>query len=215
MLIVRARVAAMFALAAAGAAQAAGVDALAGVDLVKAARAQVGVTVHYDPAYRQMAYPNGDVARDRGVCSDVVVRALREARHVDLQQAVHEDMVAHWKAYPHEWRWLSFSADANIDHRRVPNLMAYFARQGWSVPISRSGADYLAGDIVAWRLHGNVLHIGVVSDRSRDDRVPLVIHNIGRGVREEDVLFQFQVIGHYRVGSALRPDRSAVMEGAP
>ena len=187
------------ALMAISAARAAAVNPLAGTDLVIAARAQVGVTTHYDPAYRKMAYPNGDVDRDRGVCSDVVVRALRVARHFDLQRAVHEDVEAHWKDYPREWRWLSFSPDSNIDHRRVPNLMSYFARQGWSVAISRSGSDYLAGDIVAWRLHGEVLHIGVVSDRRRDDSVPLVIHNIGQGTKEEDVLFQFQIIGHYRV----------------
>jgi uncharacterized protein YijF (DUF1287 family) len=190
------------ALAVISAAQAAAVHPSPGADLARAARAQVGVTVHYDPAYRKMAYPNGDVARDRGVCSDVVVRALREARHFDLQRAVHEDMRTHWKAYPREWRWLSFSPDSNIDHRRVPNLMTYFARQGWSVPTSRSGADYLAGDIVAWRLQGEVLHIGVVSDRRRDDWVPLVIHNIGQGTKEEDVLFQFQIIGHYRIADA-------------
>src|SRR5262249_24783704 len=97
-----------------------------GEDIVMAARSQVGITVHYDPAYRRIGYPNGDVAPERGVCTDVIVRALRRARGLDLQRAVHEDMAAHASAYPR--RWGSGGLDTNIDHRRVPNLMMYFKR---------------------------------------------------------------------------------------
>src|SRR6185503_15331399 len=121
--------------------------------------AQVGVTVRYDPSYRQLDYPGGDVPRDRGVCSDVVVRAFR-AVGVDLQVAVHEDMQQHFRDYPQLWGLRA--PDRNIDHRRVPNLMRYFERQGKRVA---PGAGYRPGDVVAWRLPNGLLHIGVVAEQ--------------------------------------------------
>jgi uncharacterized protein YijF (DUF1287 family) len=168
-----------------------------GEDIVAAARGQVGVTVHYDPAYRRIGYPDGDVAPERGVCTDVIVRALRRARGIDLQRAVHEDMAAHAAAYPR--RWGNAALDTNIDHRRVPNLMAFFTRRGFEQRVSDSPRDYLPGDIVAWNLGGGTLHIGIVSDARADDGTPLVVHNIGAGAREENMLFNFRVIGHYRL----------------
>jgi len=169
------------------------------MSLVEAARAQVGVTVVYDGSYRRMGYPGGDVPRERGVCTDVVIRALRRSEKTDLQQAVHEDMLAHWSAYPHPRNWRLTKPDSNIDHRRVPNLMAYFSRAGYSLPLTALPADYLPGDIVAWNLGRGILHIGIVGDRKAATGVPLVIHNIGAGTREEDLLFRFAVIGHYRL----------------
>jgi uncharacterized protein YijF (DUF1287 family) len=168
-------------------------------DLVRAARQQVGVTVIYDGSYHDLAYPGGDLPRERGVCTDVVVRALRVARSLDLQKLVHEDMSAHFAAYPAQRRWGADQPDANIDHRRVPNLMTWFQRQGYARPVSARSSDYLPGDLVAWNLGGNVLHIGIVSDRRAVTGVPLVIHNIGAGTREEDVLFSFAIVGHYRL----------------
>lgn len=162
--------------------------------LVHAARRQVGVTVRYDPAYVRLAYPGGDVPPDRGVCTDVVVRALR-AQGIDLQAEIHRDRAAHRAAYPQPHAPL----DRNIDHRRVPQQMAWFARQGWRVPIGSEARDYRAGDIVAWRLRGNgLLHIGIVSDRRDAHGVPLILHNIGAGTREEPLLFDHPIIGHYR-----------------
>lgn len=165
--------------------------------LVAAARAQIGVTVRYDPAYQVLAYPGGDVPADRGVCTDVVVRALRELG-LDLQARVHEDMRGNFSAYPAIWG-LS-GPDRNIDHRRVPNLMRWFERHGWQQPIGAVAADYAAGDIVAWKLNGNgLLHVGIVSDRQLADGTPLVLHNIARGTREENLLFRHAIIGHYRM----------------
>ncbi|WP_426354302.1 DUF1287 domain-containing protein [Stenotrophomonas maltophilia] len=165
--------------------------------LVAAARAQVGVTTRYDPAYHVLAYPGGDVPLDRGVCTDVVVRALR-SQGLDLQARVHEDMRGNFSAYPSIWG-LS-RPDRNIDHRRVPNLMRWFERQRWQQPVSTAAADYAAGDIVAWKLNGNgLLHVGIVSDRRLADGTPLVLHNIARGTREENLLFQHTIIGHYRM----------------
>lgn len=166
-------------------------------DLVVAARKQVGVTVIYDGSYRRLDYPGGDVPLERGVCTDVIVRAMRTARSLDLQKLVHEDMQGHFGAY--QKRWKLTRPDANIDHRRVPNLMVYFQRAGYSQPVTQQAADYLPGDLAAWDLGGGILHIGIVSDRRAVTGVPLVLHNIGAGAREEDILFRHTIIGHYRL----------------
>ena len=161
-----------------------------------AARQQVGQTLHYDPAYVGLAYPGGDLPIEKGVCTDVVVRALRTALNLDLQQAVHEDMRAAFSAYPDNWGLRK--PDPNIDHRRVPNLRRYFERQGYSLAITKRAGDYLPGDLVSCTV-GKRPHIMVVSDRKTPGGLPLVIHNIGRGTREEDRLFAFPLTGHYRV----------------
>jgi hypothetical protein len=163
--------------------------------LVEAARKQIGVTVSYDSGYHRIAYPNGDVPMERGVCTDVVIRAYRQLG-VDLQVKVHEDMAAAWKVYPKNWG-LSRS-DSNIDHRRVPNLATFFSRHGASLPAGSDPKAYAPGDIVTWRLPSGVPHIGIVSDRRTRAGVPLVVHNIGGGTQEEDSLFAFTLTGHYR-----------------
>jgi len=170
--------------------------AQAALDLVAAARAQVGVTLSYDPSYQRIAYPMGDVPMERGVCSDVVIRAFR-ATGIDLQEELHRDMKRHFGAYPKSW---GLSApDPNIDHRRVPNLATWFTRQGYALAVSDDSAAYRAGDVVAWALNDGRPHIGIVSDRrSEDGARPLVIHNIGWGAREEDVLFEYRIAGHFR-----------------
>lgn len=172
---------------------------LAPARIVETARRQVGVTLGYDAEYRILAYPGGDVPPATGVCTDVVTRALR-GQGFDLQQAVHEDMAGHFASYPHQWGLRS--PDANIDHRRVPNLMTFFKRQGWEMPITASPADYRPGDVVTWNLGGGTTHIGIVSDAKTSAGCPLVIHNIGQGAREENTLFAFKIIGHYRLAKA-------------
>ena len=166
--------------------------------LTDAARDQVGVTVIYDPAYAKLAFPGGDVPRDRGVCTDVVIRALRDAWGIDLQLAVNRDMKADFAAYPAFWGLTT--TDRNIDHRRVPNLQTLFARIGAEVPLDDGPVPYLPGDIITWKLPGNLDHIGIVSDRRTDQGTPLILHNIGRGAQEEDILFTYPMTGHYRIG---------------
>lgn len=157
---------------------------------------QTAYTSGYDPSYVKIAYPMGDVPRDRGVCSDVVVRAFREA-DVDLQKEVHEDMRKHFSAYPKKWG--ARGPDSNIDHRRVLNLMAYFERRDKALLILGTAESYLPGDVVAWDLGNNLQHIGLVTDVKSDSSPNLlVVHNIGSGARLEDVLFAWRVIGHYR-----------------
>jgi len=162
------------------------------LDLVAAARAQIGRTVIYDPRYEKLVYPMGDVPIERGVCTDVVIRAFRGLR-IDLQRLVHEDMRADFKAYPQSWGLAR--PDANIDHRRVPNLAAYFKRRG----IALEPGDYRPGDIVTWMLPGNLPHIGIVSDRAdAASGQLLILHNIGAGTREEDLLTAYPITGHFR-----------------
>ena len=165
--------------------------------LVAAAESQIGVTVVYDPAYARLAYPGGDVPRERGVCTDVVVRAYRDAFGLDLQKLVHEDMARAFRAYPQNWG-LS-RPDRNIDHRRVPNLATFFTRHNAGLPVTGSAEDYLPGDIVTQMLPGRLTHIGIVTHRDSGDRQrPLMVHNIGAGTRLEDVLFAFEITGHFR-----------------
>jgi uncharacterized protein YijF (DUF1287 family) len=164
--------------------------------LAKSAGEQIGITKSYNPAYAKLAYPNGDVPMERGVCADVVVRSFRAAG-LDLQKLIQEDIKRNFNAYPKNWGLTK--PDPNIDHRRVPNLMKFFERTGKSLPATKQPSDYRAGDVVAWKLGGELFHIGIVSaERSRDGSRPLIIHNIGAGTRAEDRLFDFEIIGHYR-----------------
>jgi uncharacterized protein YijF (DUF1287 family) len=144
-----------------------------------------------------LEYPNGDPPLEVGVCTDVVVRALRTSHGMDLQKLVHEDMRGNFSAYPQNWGLRG--PDRNIDHRRVPNLQAFFKRRGWQVELTQIAGDYLPGDLVTCLVPPNLPHIMVVSDRRNAAGEPLVIHNIGAGAREEDRLFAFKLTGHYRI----------------
>jgi uncharacterized protein YijF (DUF1287 family) len=165
--------------------------------IAKAARSQIGKTTSYDPSYVGLKYPGGDVPIETGVCTDVVIRALRDGYMMDLQKLVHEDMKIEFSAYPDIWGLKK--PDRNIDHRRVPNLKTYFMRRGFAMAVTRKVKDYLPGDLVTCIVGRNLAHIMVVSDRKMSDGVPLVIHNIGSGAREEDRLFKFPITGHYRI----------------
>jgi uncharacterized protein YijF (DUF1287 family) len=157
---------------------------------------QVGKTTSYDPSYQKLDYPNGDVPLETGVCSDVIVRAFRKGG-IDLQKDVHEDMKGNFSAYP--TRWGLKGTDANIDHRRVPNLQTYFTRKGKSLATSTSSEDFLPGDVVTWDLGGGVDHVGVVVNVwSKPTQRYLIVHNIGAGTLMEDVLFAWKITGHYR-----------------
>lgn len=171
-----------------------------GMRLADAARTQIGKTVRYDPAYQVIGYPKGDVPMDRGVCSDVVVRAFRDGLGMDLQKLLHEDMTRHFGEYPNKWG--VGAPDRNIDHRRVVNLETYFKRRGWSLAVSKMAEDYRAGDLVTCIVPPRLPHIMIVSDRRTVTGRPLIIHNIGEGAREEDRLFEFELTGHYRVPRA-------------
>lgn len=165
--------------------------------LVEAAQDRLKHRVTYNGAYMKLGYPGGDVPANIGVCTDVIIRSYRAAFGFDFQKAVHEDMKANFSAYPSNWGLTR--TDRNIDHRRVPNLETYLKRQGASLPLSRRPSDFKPGDIVSWRLAGDgVPHIGIVSDRKSMIGTPLIIHNIGAGPQEEDILFLYKIKGHFR-----------------
>jgi len=164
--------------------------------MIEAALKQVGVTVNYDGSYQTIAYPGGDVPLERGVCTDVLIRALRDVG-VDLQVLVHEDMSAHFDEYPQDWGLRG--PDRNIDHRRVLNLMCLFTRRGCDLPVTQNPDDYLPGDIVAWELFPGIYHIGIVSNQlSCELDQHLIVHNVGLGTELEDFLFDYEIRGHYR-----------------
>lgn len=164
--------------------------------IIKAAKAQIGKTIYYDPSYQQISYPGGDVPLEGGVCTDVIIRAFRSV-DVDFQKLVHQDMAQSFGSYPKNWGLKS--TDSNIDHRRVPNLQTFFKRKGKSLSVTQNSSDYLPGDIVTWKLDSGLDHIGLVSDlKTSDQKRYLIIHNIGWGAQEEDILFEFTITGHYR-----------------
>lgn len=164
--------------------------------IIEAARVRTEMDETYDPRYYAIAYPGGDVPNDRGVCTDVVIRAYRSIG-VDLQVLVHEDMRRHFKRYPKTWGLAA--PDRNIDHRRVPNLETFLERNEAALPLSHEASDYKPGDLVTWRLPGNLPHIGIVSDRKvRWGDRPLILHNIGAGTAEDDIIFSYPITGHFR-----------------
>jgi uncharacterized protein YijF (DUF1287 family) len=172
-------------------------DETSATKLIDSARKQIGVTTHYDPAYVSLDYPNGDIPKERGVCTDVVIRAFRDALKWDLQKLVHEDMKANFAKYPKIWGLKK--PDKNIDHRRVPNLQVYFSRHAQKLKPTTDPANYRPGDLVTCIVGGNLPHIMIVSDKKNAADVPHIIHNIGHGTQEEDCLFQFPLTGHYRL----------------
>ncbi len=165
--------------------------------LLQSAVEQTNLTKTYDPAYVVIPYPMGDVPPEKGVCTDVVIRAFRRAG-VDLQKTVHEDMAKNFSVYPRKWGLLK--PDTNIDHRRVPNLQTFFTRQEKSLAITDQADDYQPGDVIAWDLDGKgMTHIGLVSNFYNEaTKRYLVIHNIGGGTQAEDRIFDWKIIGHYR-----------------
>jgi len=166
--------------------------------LITEARKQIGVTVRYDPAYVSLEYPKGDIPRERGVCTDVVIRAFRDALDQDLQQLVHLDMKTNFSKYPKIWGLKT--TDKNIDHRRVPNMMTFFKRHHISIPLPKGDqkSEFLPGDIVTCTVAKTLPHIMIVSDKKNASDRPLVIHNIGSGTQEEDRIDEFPITGHYR-----------------
>jgi len=167
-------------------------------DIVTAALDRTNHNVQYDGSYFAIKYPGGDVPENIGVCTDVVIRTYR-ALSVDLQVLVHEDMLNNFQSYPSKRIWGLKRPDKNIDHRRVPNLQAFFKRHGVVLNVSANSSSYKAGDLVTWMLPGNLPHIGIVTNKkSESTGHPMIVHNIGAGPKLEDMLFSYKITGHYR-----------------
>ncbi len=170
--------------------------------LIQAAESQIGVTRIYDAAYVRIAFPGGDVPMERGVCTDVVVRAYRQAFGYDLQARLNADMKANFGAYPK--RWGLSGPDTNIDHRRVPNLQVFFARRKAELPRPVTSSGWQAGDIVTMLVPGGRPHIGIVSSTfAAGTERPKIIHNIGFGTQNDDILEVLTITGRYRLLSGV------------
>lgn len=156
--------------------------------------------VTYDPSYVSLKYPNGDVAKDKGVCTDVIIRAYRKLG-IDLQKEVHEDLKANFSKYPNLKKWGLKKPDTNIDHRRVPNLEVFFERKGEKLAVTQNPLDYKTGDLVTWMIGDKLPHIGIVTHKkSADGKRNLIVHNVGGGQVLEDCLFSWKILGHFRYG---------------
>ncbi len=166
-------------------------------NLVKAAMERTTHNIRYDGGYYRIDYPNGDVAPNIGVCTDVVIRSYRQLG-IDLQVLVHQDMRHNFSAYPSKKIWGLTRPDSNIDHRRVPNLQAFFKRHGEVLSITQNSDSYQAGDLITWMLPGNRPHIGIVVKAGSSDKRPLIVHNIGLGPIVDEMLFDYPITGHYR-----------------
>lgn len=152
--------------------------------------------VVYNGAYVSIPYPNGDVPKSQGVCTDVIIRAYRKLG-IDLQKEVHEDMKSNFSKYPKTWGLTK--TDTNIDHRRVTNLETFFTRKGHKLTVTKNPSDYKTGEMVTWMINDKLPHIGIVTHlKSRDGKRNLIVHNVGGGQVLEDCLFSYKIVGHYK-----------------
>jgi len=166
--------------------------------LSEAAISIIDPSIDYDPAYFSIKYPNGDVPKNKGVCSDVIIRAYRKL-DIDLQKEVHEDMIDHFSEYPNLQKWGMTKTDTNIDHRRVPNLEIFFERNGEKLPVTNNPNDYKTGEIVTWIINDKLPHIGIVTNqKSRGGKRNLIVHNVGDGQVLDDCLFDYKIVGHFK-----------------
>jgi uncharacterized protein YijF (DUF1287 family) len=165
--------------------------------LSEAAISIIDPSIDYDPAYFSIKYPNGDIPKNKGVCTDVIIRSYRKL-NIDLQEEVHEDMAGNFSEYPNLKKWGMTKTDTNIDHRRVPNLEVFFERKGIKLSVSENAKDYKTGEIVTWMINGKLPHIGIITNKkSEDGKRNLIVHNVGGGQVLEDCLFEYKIVGHY------------------
>nr|WP_202110855.1 DUF1287 domain-containing protein [Flavobacterium hydrocarbonoxydans] len=165
--------------------------------LSEAAISIIDPSIDYDPAYFSIKYPNGDVPANKGVCTDVIIRAYRKL-DIDLQKEVHEDMIGNFNLYPNLKKWGMTKTDKNIDHRRVPNLEIFFERKGTKLPVTQNPSDYKTGELVTWMINGKLPHIGIITNKkSQDGKRNLIVHNVGGGQVLEDCLFEYPIVGHF------------------
>lgn len=166
--------------------------------LSNAAVSIIDSSIDYDPAYFSIEYPNGDIPKNKGVCTDVIIRSYRKL-NIDLQKEVHEDMIENFSTYPNLEKWGMTKTDTNIDHRRVPNLEIFFERKGEKLAVSNNPKDYETGEIVTWMINDKLPHIGIVTNKkSPDGKRNLIVHNVGNGQVLQDCLFEYKIVGHYK-----------------
>jgi uncharacterized protein YijF (DUF1287 family) len=164
------------------------------LDILLGAKKLLHNHARYVERYVSIKYPNGDVPRTEGVCTDTVIRSLRNAG-VDLQRAVHEDILAAPRAYP-----MVEKIDPSINHRRVRTILPWFKRHWATLP---EGERMLPGDVVFFDTFPSKPgpdHLGVVSDTVGPHGMPMVINNWTDGAvdAEMDLLSFVPVTHHFR-----------------
>ncbi|WP_125722305.1 DUF1287 domain-containing protein [Flavobacterium ustbae] len=167
--------------------------------LSKAAISIIDPSIDYDPTYyKKIDYPNGDVPKGKGVCTDVIIRSYR-ILNIDLQKEIHEDIIENFSLYPNLKKWGMTKTDTNIDHRRVPNLEVFFERKGIKLPVTQNAKEYKTGELVTWMINDKLPHIGIVTNKkSKDGKRNLIVHNVGNGQVLEDCLFEYKIVGHFK-----------------
>ncbi len=162
--------------------------------IVTAARNQIGVVTKYDGTYYVGGYP----PEDRGVCSDVINRALRDSGY-NLKEKLDNDMKKHPERYTREY-------DPHINFRRVVNIEDYLDTHAQSLspnlPANNDWSDWLPGDIVTYeQIPGQLWHIAIISDYASRNGTPLIIHNYGVGTQENDMLLTWpsSIAARYRL----------------
>jgi uncharacterized protein YijF (DUF1287 family) len=159
------------------------------LDILVGAKKTVLNAAAYTEGYVVIPYPNGDVPREMGVCTDVIIRAVRNAG-LDLQKELHEDVRRAKAAYP-----MVKKANPHIDQRRVATLLPYFKRR-WeqhSAKLDDPNDPVRPGDIVfmdTFPSRSGPDHIGIVSDTIGESGLPLIINNwtTGTVTAEMDLL---------------------------
>lgn len=166
-------------------------------DILQSARSQIGVVTEYDTSYYTNAFP----PPDRGACADVIWRALQGSGY-DFKTLIDHDI----KKFPQDYKEDPVP-DPNINFRRVENIRTFLEKYARklttkAVPFDQENLkEWQAGDIITYaQIPGGLWHIAIISDQRRPDGVPLLIHNYGRGVREDDYLLRWptKITGHYR-----------------
>jgi hypothetical protein len=162
------------------------------LDILVGAKKLLANGAKYIERYVSIKYPGGDVPRSEGVCSDTVIRALRNAG-IDLQKEVHEDILSTPKSYP-----MVEKVDASINHRRVKTLLPWFQRHFATMP---KGTPYRPGDVVffdTFPSRSGPDHLGVVSDRVAPSGQLYVINNWTDGATDAEMdLFSFVPVTHH------------------
>ncbi|WP_368086353.1 DUF1287 domain-containing protein [Polaribacter sp. KT25b] len=57
----------------------------------------------YNPRYFSIDYPDGDLLKGKGVCTDIIIRAYRNL-DINLQMEVCLNMKINYNLYPKIWR---------------------------------------------------------------------------------------------------------------
>lgn len=167
------------------------------VDILIGAKKLVMNGARYKGGYYRIRYPGGDVPDHIGVCTDVIIRAFRNAGH-DLQVDLYRHISRNRRLYP-QIRVL----DRNIDHRRVRNLLTYFKARFRLVGEAVSKATrhrLLPGDVVFLDTlsRPGPDHIGIISDTVASNGFPLVINNWTYGYKTSEMaLLPSTIVTHH------------------